>query len=294
MEMILAFHEDRLIQILHHRGQTKKHIVKNLSSRNRAFIGIKSIARYTNPESRPSHRGWALRKDPNDANDWKHCCSHPNRDYRAGSTTKYRTYWAEPLEIVRKIIQEHELNIDVELSGHPEDPTYHDWKVSNDCSLVPLSSDQKLHEFRDRIVSNERDDWDTTGIEIVTPPMRPNNPISFDEIGKYLKALNGNSESNYGVVTSKYAGLHIHIGFSKEGPRESLLLVIQHLAYMLVQFEPLLVKFFPPHRDGGRQGNIICGNDTLSNVAAMISHERDTFRIDPTLQDLAKTIFSAR
>jgi hypothetical protein len=69
MEMVLAFHEDHLIHVLHQRRLTKKHIVKNLSDRNRAYIGIKSIPAYENPESWPDHRGWVTRKDPNDADD---------------------------------------------------------------------------------------------------------------------------------------------------------------------------------------------------------------------------------
>jgi Putative amidoligase enzyme len=156
-----------------------------------------------------------------------------------------------------------------------------------------LSKDQKLHKFSDREAADRSDEWDSTGIEIVTPPMRPNNPISFKEIGQYLKALKGNSESNYGIVTSKYAGVHVHIGFSTDGPRISLLHVIQHLAYILVQFEPLLVKFSPPYRDGGRQGNIICDNDTKSNLTAAINHEKQTFDNNPWLQDLANDIFLA-
>lgn len=63
---------------------------------------------------------------------------------------------------------------------------------------------------------------------------------------------------------------------------------------MLVQFEPFLVKLFPPYRDGGRKENIFCGNDTLSNFAAIIMHEKKVFDTDPTLQDLANDIFLTR
>jgi Putative amidoligase enzyme len=226
LEMVFAFHEDRLLPVLRGRGLTKEHIVKNLLDRDCAFIGLKALPRFGNPQSRPSHRGWALRIESNDSNDWKERGTHPNEEYRAEYTTKYRTYWAEPLEIVRTILQEHQLNVDVELSAHPVDPTYNDWKVSNDCSLVPLSRDQKLVEFHDRISTDQADDWDTTGIEMVTPPMRPDNPISFQEIDRYLKALQGNSESMYGIATSKYAGLHAHIGFSETTPAILLLQIM--------------------------------------------------------------------
>lgn len=142
------------------------------------------------------------------------------------------------------------MNVDVELSGHLEDPTYNDWKVSNDCSLFPLSDEQKLYHFKDRIQAESVDDWDTTGIELVTLPIRPDNQLSFQEIQKYLTALRGSSESNHGIFTSKYAGFHVHKGFAKpsKSDKSSLLHIIQHLAYTLVQFEPPLVEFSPPYR----------------------------------------------
>jgi Putative amidoligase enzyme len=292
LEMVLAFHEDRLIPVLQRRGLTKNHIVKRLSKRDQSMIGIKTIVGFVNPESRPSYRGWALRKDPNDPDDWKHRISPGDADYRAGYTSKYRTYWAEPLGILRNILEEHDLNADIELSSHPADPKYDDWKVTNDCSLVPLSEQQKLECFQDRITPHEADNWDTTGVELVTPPLRVNNPIVFEEIDKYLTALRGNKDSTYGIVTSKYAGLHVHIGFGRPTTGPTLLQIMQHLAYMWILFEKLLVRFFPPHRDGGRPGNIICANDTRSNLAAVIEWEMKTYGTkEVTLQHLASTIF---
>ena len=135
----------------------------------------------------------------------------------------------------------------------------------------------------------------TTGIEIVTPPMRSNNPIVFQEIGRYLTVLRGNKNSAHGIVTSKYAGVHVHIGFAKPEAQGTLLQVMQHLAYMLVQFEPVLVKLFPPHRDGGRPGNIICANDTRSNLAGIINWEKETYgKNNPSLRDLAISIFNTQ
>ena len=290
--MVLAFHEDRLIPVLERRGLTRKHIVKRLSKQNQSMIGIKTTFGFENPESRPSHRGWALRKDPNDPDDWKHQTSPGNADYRAGHTSKYRTYWAEPLEILRNILEEHDLNVDIELSTHPKDPKYDDWMVSNDCTLVPLSEQQKLECFQDRISPDQADNWDTTGVELVTPPLRVNNPIVFQEIDKYLTALRGNKDSNYGIVTSKYAGLHVHIGFGRPTTGPALLQIMQHLAYMWMLFETVLARCFPPHRDGSRPGNIICENDTRSNLVAVIEWEMENYGTrNPTLQHLASTIF---
>jgi hypothetical protein len=85
LEMILAFHKARLVPVLYGRGLTKKHIVARLSDRTRSNIGIKTIPRFANPQSRPSHRGWALRKDPKDKEDWKHQRAVIDEDYRAGN-----------------------------------------------------------------------------------------------------------------------------------------------------------------------------------------------------------------
>lgn len=301
LEVILAFHEDRLIPVLRDRGLDRQHIVKNLSNRERYEIGIKNIQIYPDKISRPSHRGWALQIVQTDVDDWQHRRNDGIVDFRAGKTNRYRTYWAEPLHIVQRILQQNPLplNIKIELSTHPANPTYNDWKVSNDCTLVPLSKPQMLQHFSDRISSNEGDNWDTTGVEIVTPPMRSDNPASFQEIEKYLTKLRGDSNSNYGICTSKYAGLHVHIGFGKSQDSQDVLKILQHLAYILVQAEPLIIKFFPPYRDGQRKGNIICANEVQSNRASVINWEMNQYPDDyttnqPTLQDLAISIFQSK
>lgn len=43
LEMVLAFHEDRLIPVLQRRGLTRQHIVKRLSKQNQSMIGIQTI-----------------------------------------------------------------------------------------------------------------------------------------------------------------------------------------------------------------------------------------------------------
>lgn len=83
LEMVLAFHEDRLVPVLHGRGLTQKHIVERLSDRTRSNVGIKTIHRFANPQSRPSYRGWALREDLKDKEDWKHQRAIIDESYRA-------------------------------------------------------------------------------------------------------------------------------------------------------------------------------------------------------------------
>lgn len=72
-----------------------------------------------------------------------------------------------------------------------------------------------LDQFKDLISSNEKDNWDTTGDGVVTPPIPFDHPSSFQQIEKYLAVLRGDSTSNHGVCPSKYAGLHVQIGFAK-------------------------------------------------------------------------------
>lgn len=85
-------------------------------------------------------RPWlGFQKDFNDKDQWEHRRSH---------ITEYHIYRADPLEIIQNILQGYQLDLDAELLDHPPEPTYYDWKVSDDCSLLTLGNKQKLYPSR--------------------------------------------------------------------------------------------------------------------------------------------------
>jgi Putative amidoligase enzyme len=298
IELSFAFHEDYLVSILEKRNLTRDHIVKNIPFEVQRDIGLKH---HGNPalyaESRPHHRGWVLRIDYNESSvDWQASDEErANGIGRAGTNGDLRTYWTEPLYILQHVLQDTNHTIDVEVSRglNTEQTPYKKWKVVNDHSLVPLHKYDMQKRLSDRIPEIEIDDWDNTGLELVTPIMHRRQE-DFDQIRLYLEALVGTDGSKFGIFPQKYGSIHVHIGFAES---DKTLLVLQHLAFIMVQYESLLMKLFPFHRDGSNMRNFepgylgICKEDTRSNRdAARFYLVHDSSVSGQSMEDIGKIL----
>ena len=295
IELTLAFHEDQLVNVLRQRHLTRDHIVKEIPTRVKKAIGLRNHAEHRlYLDTRPGHRGWVLRVDEADSSrDWQGV-------ERANVIGNYRTYWTEPLHIVQNILRSSKnYSIDVQVSTTNDARgalSYHEWKVCNDFTLVPAGKAELKIALEDRITKKELLNWDNTGVELTTPIMhRLGNDIEFEEIRLYLEALHGDETSKFGIFPSKYGAVHVHVGF---GDTADTLLVLQHLAFIMLQYEKLIIKLFPRHRNGSHPENILrglCREDTKSNQQRarlyMISMG-DSYK--PNMEDLAKDVFSTR
>ncbi|ERF70812.1 hypothetical protein EPUS_02334 [Endocarpon pusillum Z07020] len=139
IELTLAFHEDLLVKVLQQQHLARDHIVKDIPTRVKRAIGLRNHAEHRlYLDTRPGHRGWALRVDEADSSkDWQGIG-------RANVIGNYRTYWTEPLHIVQNILRSSKnYSIDVQASTTNDargSLSYHEWKVCNDFTLVPADA----------------------------------------------------------------------------------------------------------------------------------------------------------
>ena len=297
IEVIFAFHEDLLVHVLKKRHLTRDHIVKEIPTAVKKAIGLRN---HGSPPSyfdtRPGHRGWVLRIDQADSlKDWQ-----AKGEERANVVGDCRTYWTEPLDIVQGILRSSKnYTIDVEVSttsDAKERFSYKEWKVANDFTLAPAGKAELKAAMEDRITEKEVANWDNTGVEIVTPIMhRLGNDVEFDEIKLYLETLRGDETSNFGIFPSKYGAVHVHVGFADSA---LTLLTLQHLAFIMLQYEPLLVQLFPLHRNGSHVANVqrgLCREDTKSNQDRARMFELNKGEsLSITMDDLGKGVFSTQ
>ena len=77
---------------------------------------------------------------------------------------------------------------------------------------------------------------------------------SLEETSNYVNALTGKSTDPFACFINDSCGLHVHVGVAAlESPNNALkfpLAILQHLCYMLVQYETVISSFFPTYRRG--------------------------------------------
>jgi hypothetical protein len=77
---------------------------------------------------------------------------------------------------------------------------------------------------------------------------------SLEEVGKYVAALGGKSTDSFGCFTNETCGLYVHVGVAaRKDPDKCVTLplgVLQHLCYILLQYETTVSQLFPPSRRG--------------------------------------------
>ena len=301
IEVLLIFRESDLVSVLQQLGLTKAAIIKQPKPHQevRYHLGVPSQPPFQHiAQSRPSYRGWAFKRMPTDPASWY---KKTAESVRSREHNGKRTYWVEPLHLAEKVLKDRGLDVDVKVD--PQDSSaYTSWRLVNDFTLIGLSPEQKRKRLKDLKLLNKRKayhKWDTAGIELVSPPMAVDD-ASFAQIHKYLTALSGQNKTPR-ITDSKYAGLHVHIGFHQETKTQSLLHLVQHLAYILFQHELVLAKCFPPHRNADNadpkrnpdDAAIISDTDTQSNRMAIKMQLQLYGQDDIPPKDVSDAIFTA-
>ncbi|KAK6364524.1 hypothetical protein LTS17_012147 [Exophiala oligosperma] len=149
---------------------------------------------------------------------------------------------------------------------------YGSWNIQVDGSI---DEPEKLSKYiPDRLDAEDEGDWVVSGQELVSRVLTaPYEFLSFDvfrssdalrEISSYLEALHGKPKDPFGVFVNESCGFHVHVA-RKPPPRQDSsssssgmdhsdddddddddddemipLPILQHLAYLLVQFEELI------------------------------------------------------
>jgi hypothetical protein len=231
IEGIFAFHQEKLVE----------HIQTHLPSA--------SIIKPLNPDQRKSFRqkaypdqlyqSWALANA-----DESSMTAEASLSHQAG---RLRAYQDEPLHIAKVLLSSTECGKRMLLhnpANHSKPDEYKSWILTSDHSLVGLANHEKTPAFPRKIPSSEVDNWDTYGIELVSPPyLSTNLRTAQEDISSLFSAIHSPSSS---ITTNQTCGLHVHIG-TPNG--EALpLKVLQHLSFLLVIYEHEIARLHPGHR----------------------------------------------
>jgi hypothetical protein len=101
--------------------------------------------------------------------------------------------------------------------------------------------------------------WNTRGIELVSRVLPAPDPAqtrvlhcdpALVEVRNYLTALKGNSSKPYGEYTNPVCGLQLHVGLDPKQSNAGILPLdlLQHLSYILAQFETSISALHPRNR----------------------------------------------
>ena len=103
---------------------------------------------------------------------------------------------------------------------------------------------------------------DTYGVELVSNLLHPTQ-AQFNNISDVCDKLKGIPCNLHGAIPAPKDGLHIHL---KPAQSDFDILTLQHLAYILIMYEPYLNALFPPHR------RTESGSDASNNELHPISY----------------------
>jgi hypothetical protein len=115
----------------------------------------------------------------------------------------------------------------------------------------------------------------------------------MQEVEEYLEAIHSTSTDPWGTFVNKSCGFHVHVARSRASPDPDEMLplpVLQHLAYLLVQFKELITALHEPERRSRGDGDSLF---VASNLMGLRRSEHLCRRIDELdLAAVQKKIFS--
>lgn len=165
-------------------------------------------------------------------------------EYKEGPV---RAYKDEPLHVAKTLLSITQQGKEI-LLFNPEDHVkpeeYKSWILTADQSLEALRDNEKVSAYPLKITKNDKDDCDTYGIELVSPPYSEGELSNAEvNISSLLGALDMPTSA---ITTNTACGLHVHVG-TPTG--ECLpLKFLQHLSELLVIYEDQIIRLHPFHR----------------------------------------------
>ncbi|KAF4635430.1 hypothetical protein G7Y89_g2669 [Cudoniella acicularis] len=227
LEFVFAFHEGEL-----DLGQTNG--IPNTLSKNLSYFQREQYPEFSKfkPSEFPNliYNSWGVQK---------------------GNSTKLDAYDAEPQAIVKRKIESRFSEIPTKISGTlyatkkcQKDMEYYiKWLVPVDHSVCGLGLDN-LPKWLPKRVANPSE-WDSYGLELVSPILYTGLPSKRDEISKILNAAVGTDNYKHGPFITNQCGLHVHV----EAPKD--IKVLKELAVLLLLCEEELSRLHPRSRRPG-------------------------------------------
>jgi hypothetical protein len=154
-----------------------------------------------------------------------------------------RAYKDEPLHLVKELLLSKDCTRDIKIHNpvdHSKPSEYNSWILTSDHSLTSLSNEEKSAHLLGTL--NEPSNWDSSGIELVSPPYSSTTKAQTD-ISAILTFLVTTTSS---ITTNTSCGLHVHIG--TPSGHHLPLKTLQNLAYILFIYEDAIGTLHPGHR----------------------------------------------
>ena len=267
-ECVLAFHESELRRVLKENAIEAAIQKDLLREEHTALLGNRELDSF-----RRSHfPSWALYVPADDLTIDK---------LGMYSYGRLRPYFIEPLLIAQNALEKGHCTTNV--VGHSSqrspiiqsapqgkavvlrqrDIDYDQWTLTYDISVPGATSSELYRNIPYLINQRNRHEWDSWGIELVSRKFEyAQKNDAFEEVSRYLSTLKCCRSGTCAAFESVWAGTHVHIGINVQSPKEisqsKIMRVLQHLAYILVSNEDLLIQFHPLHRSGGVTENQAC------------------------------------
>lgn len=276
-ELILAFHEDLLKQVLSDY-HIEADIVKTLTHTQHSELLGEAGNMFDSNRShyfRNQYPSWGLRVPSTDVifNTLHFRQKFPTG--LSGNGYAVRRYVMEPLLIAKNCLESMKMTCNVigwtqsDISSpgnhevarlvYPDQPSnvlirnslvdYGEWTLTNDDTLIGALKSQVQSCLSKKGISEETWHlWDSHGVELISPIFTlAKKDEALQDIEKYLQAL---SNSQSAILPSVWASTHVHIGFNFENSSDISTPLFQHLAYILLLHEDLISKCFPRSRSG--------------------------------------------
>lgn len=235
LETILAFKANRLQSFLDkHRPDTV--IIKDISTSEEPSLRQKHYQHL-------KYTSWGLSDALENLSTVTSSVQHKKTGLQC------RAYTDEPLHLARELVAEAcgREAVSVHYSDTYSRPVeYKEWTISGDPSLTGISKSEVVQVLADRIGSiQEAEEWDSWGVELVSPPYTDVERAQTDTAA-IVSAIRGSAGNDFGAVSSKHCGLHIHVGQPDGCPLP--LKTLQNLAYLVVVYEEEIDKLHEPQR----------------------------------------------
>jgi hypothetical protein len=173
----------------------------------------------------------------------------PNRVYNSWgvynehrlSNKKTIPYQWQVHNILDKVLDEKcsTINHHIEMAhsiDEKEEIMYNEWLIMRDHSVCGVGS-QNIPTWLPRVKSTAN--WDSYGLELVSPIFGTDSNQGFNEIAQILEATKGTSSELTGAFTTNQCGLHVHI----QAPTD--LQVLKELAVLTIVYESEISKLHP-------------------------------------------------
>lgn len=271
LEFNIAFTEQTLVSMLERHNINYSYIQKGHPDSGHSIL---LTAEDYSKDCRSQYPSWGVAMPPDAEHLYTNATltspSYTTACKQTGQRQRVRGYVSEPLLLAQDLMKQHNLQVDVRAIirnlgiNQPDIPLpgitgssdyflccfadYSKWTLTNDHTLIGSLKSQLMQHLPSKVAPSNVDDWDSHGIELVSPIFQlAQKDHAIADLSSRLATLCSPSAD---IVPSIWAGVHVHIGFHASRPGDLGLKSLQHLAYLLVLHEDLISSLFPSHCSG--------------------------------------------